>query len=42
MSLARLSSGGYVVLDCIELTPEIKEALDVLTDRGALIEACTY
>lgn len=39
MSLMRLSSGKFLVLDTVEVAPPLKEKLDKLTDNGRLIEA---
>eukprot|EP01129_Flabellula_baltica_P002623 TRINITY_DN12430_c0_g1_i1.p1 TRINITY_DN12430_c0_g1~~TRINITY_DN12430_c0_g1_i1.p1 ORF type:complete len:291 (-),score=65.83 TRINITY_DN12430_c0_g1_i1:114-986(-) len=39
MSLARLSSGRFLVLDTIPLDDELKEEIDELTQDGELIEA---
>mmetsp|Transcript_6163 Transcript_6163/g.10628 ORF Transcript_6163/g.10628 Transcript_6163/m.10628 type:complete len:282 (+) Transcript_6163:193-1038(+) len=39
MSLAKLSSGNFLVIDTVNLTPEGKAELDKLTDNGRLIEA---
>lgn len=39
MSVCRLSSGGFVVVDSVKLTPQAKEELDELTENGRRIEA---
>lgn len=41
MSFVRLSSGKFLVIDCVDLQANAaaKEEVDELTDRGALIEA---
>lgn len=39
MSVLRLSSGKFLVIDTIPLTPQIKTELDHLTDNGNLIDA---
>jgi hypothetical protein len=39
MSVLRLSSGKFLVIDTIPITSEIKTELDHLTDSGALIDA---
>jgi len=38
MSAVLMASGKFIILDCIELTPTIKGALDKLTENGTLIE----
>jgi len=40
MSLLRLKSGRFLVVDAIHLEPEVKREIDLLTDNGALMEAC--
>jgi hypothetical protein len=39
MSVLKLNSGKFVIVDTIPLTPEIKTELDALTKNGELIEA---
>jgi hypothetical protein len=40
MSFIRLSTGKFVVVDCIDLSnPAVKKEVDILTENGALIEA---
>lgn len=39
MSLIKLQSGKYVVVDCVELTEELKGELNEITDNGSKIEA---
>jgi hypothetical protein len=39
MSLIRLNSGKFLVLDTINLTPAVKQEFDTLTENGAKIEA---
>jgi hypothetical protein len=39
MSLVKLSSGLFVVIDTIAMTPEIKSEIDALTNNGELIES---
>ncbi|KAI9322947.1 hypothetical protein DFJ73DRAFT_875419 [Zopfochytrium polystomum] len=39
MSFIRLSSGKFLVIDTVELTPAAKAAVDKLTNNGDLIEA---
>lgn len=39
MSLLRLESGKFLVIDTILLSSEQKQELDRLTDNGKLIEA---
>eukprot|EP01113_Clastostelium_recurvatum_P046541 TRINITY_DN8173_c0_g1_i2.p1 TRINITY_DN8173_c0_g1~~TRINITY_DN8173_c0_g1_i2.p1 ORF type:complete len:276 (+),score=80.18 TRINITY_DN8173_c0_g1_i2:103-930(+) len=42
MSLVRLASGKFLVIDAVEVTPEIKAGIDALTDGGANIEAVVF
>jgi hypothetical protein len=39
MSLIRLSSGKFLAVSTVELSPEAKRELDELTDNGKMIEA---
>jgi hypothetical protein len=39
MSMIRLHSSKFLVLDTIELNPELKEEINALTNKGADIEA---
>lgn len=39
MSLIKLASGKFLVIDTVPLEDDQKAALDQLTDNGALIEA---
>jgi glyoxylase-like metal-dependent hydrolase (beta-lactamase superfamily II) len=39
MSIARLSSGKFLVIDTIPLTEQIKAEIDELTENGSKIEA---
>jgi len=39
MSMIRLSSGKFLVLDTIPLTEQVKQSIDELTDNGTKIEA---
>lgn len=39
MSIIKLQSGKFVIIDTIPLTPKIKKAIDELTDNGKNIEA---
>jgi len=39
MSIARLSTGKFLVIDTIPLTPKIKSEIDKLTENGSKIEA---
>jgi len=39
MSIAQLKSGKFIVIDAVELTPPIKDAINKLTNNGADIEA---
>jgi len=44
MSIAQLQSGKFLILDSIEITPRVKEEIDILTNNGLDIEAvlCTH
>lgn len=39
MSLARLSNGNFLIIDAIELSPQIKSEINQLTENGSKIEA---
>jgi hypothetical protein len=39
MSLIRLLSNNFIVVDAIDITPSIKEFIDKMTDNGSRIEA---
>jgi hypothetical protein len=39
MSVIRLPSGKFLIIDTIQITPQIKQEIDELTDNGSLIEA---
>jgi hypothetical protein len=39
MSLLRLPSGKFLVIDTIQLTPQMKQEIDQITQNGTLIEA---
>ena len=39
MSFVRLSSGKFLVIDSVPITPPVKAEIDALTENGSLIEA---
>jgi len=39
MSVAKLSNGNYLLIDAVAINPEIKAAIDKLTENGTKIEA---
>jgi len=39
MSLIQLKSGRFLVIDCVDMTPNLKLQIDVLTNKGSLIDA---
>ena len=39
MSLVRLGSGRFVVIDTVQMTPEIQREIDALTNNGELIDS---
>lgn len=38
MSLAKLSTGKFVAIDAVKLSPEIKAEIDLITDNGKLLD----